>query len=185
MGRVLQLTANDELQRRQQQSSANGFSVAAPARAEKSVSEVQSLFFDAGYCFAAIHNAQEARRCFERANEAELVQSLLECGGEDDQVCCACLDKLAETTLMPCEHVCLCKSCAVDVMESLGTCPLCRAACEVVKCTETQRTVWSAQLKQVQPMPDRAERSVSPPLAESDEVIAQRLQAQFDAEAHA
>ena len=91
MGRVLQLKANELQQRQQQQSSgdsANSPAAISPAaaRAENfsEVESVESLLFDAGYCFAAIHDAQEARRCFERAKEAALVESLLECGGEDD-----------------------------------------------------------------------------------------------------
>ena len=181
MGRVLLLKAN-ELE--QQSSLSEG--AAAVAMAAKT-EEVESLLFDAGYCFAAIHNAQEARRCFERAKETALVEGLLECGGEDDKICCICIERIAETRLVPCDHVCLCKTCMeLHVVEEMGTCALCRQVCEAVECIETKSTLWSAlepKPSQLEPLTATATAAAaaSHTPAESDEAMARRLQAEFDA----
>jgi len=42
--------------------------------------------------------------------------------------CCVCLEKTKNTVLVPCHHMCLCESCAVDLMKNtMPSCPLCRA----------------------------------------------------------
>jgi len=48
--------------------------------------------------------------------------------------CCVCLEKTRNTVLVPCHHMCLCESCAEDIMKNLkASCPLCRA--------EVQKTI--------------------------------------------
>ncbi|KAL7576467.1 hypothetical protein ACA910_017976 [Epithemia clementina (nom. ined.)] len=44
---------------------------------------------------------------------------------DDNRTCVICLEEKADHVLIPCGHVCLCKSCQA----STRTCPLCRARC--------------------------------------------------------
>ena len=42
--------------------------------------------------------------------------------------CCVCLEKTRNTLLLLCHHMCLCESCAADLMKNAkASCPLCRA----------------------------------------------------------
>ncbi|KAM8972364.1 E3 ubiquitin-protein ligase NEURL3 [Pelodytes ibericus] len=45
---------------------------------------------------------------------------------EDEPNCVICLDKPADTILLPCCHCSFCKICAWKVQKQNGTCPLCR-----------------------------------------------------------
>ena len=42
--------------------------------------------------------------------------------------CVVCLDAPRTTRLLPCHHVLLCTECAVQLLQSSGHCPCCRAA---------------------------------------------------------
>jgi hypothetical protein len=46
--------------------------------------------------------------------------------------CSICMEKLVNTILLPCSHICLCQSCAGQVEDSDNSCPLCRAEIDTV-----------------------------------------------------
>ena len=43
------------------------------------------------------------------------------------QTCVVCLSEQREVILMNCGHVCVCAGCAMEIMASRPTCPICRA----------------------------------------------------------
>ena len=57
---------------------------------------------------------------------------LFQPGGEtttaNTNECCVCLEKTKNTVLVPCHNMCLCESCAEDLMKNTNaSCPLCHA----------------------------------------------------------
>jgi len=60
--------------------------------------------------------------------EALLIQPGAETDIANANECCVCLEKTRNTVLVPCHHLCLCESCAEDLMSNTkASCPLCRA----------------------------------------------------------
>ncbi len=47
-------------------------------------------------------------------------------GDEVDDECCMCMEAPPVATLIPCQHTCVCSTCAAAVMDSDKLCPLCR-----------------------------------------------------------
>jgi hypothetical protein len=47
-------------------------------------------------------------------------------GDEVDDECCMCMEAPPVATLIPCQHTCVCRTCAAAVMDSDKLCPLCR-----------------------------------------------------------
>jgi hypothetical protein len=45
---------------------------------------------------------------------------------EDKDCCCVCLDAPKQFVFGPCGHLCVCETCANEVMETAKECPMCR-----------------------------------------------------------
>lgn len=50
----------------------------------------------------------------------------------DAPECVVCFDKHTDSYLEPCHHLCMCYECASSVMQSSGTCPICRSTIQGV-----------------------------------------------------
>lgn len=46
---------------------------------------------------------------------------------EEDLLCVICLTNMKDTSVMPCRHMCLCKECGEQLLQSRPLCPVCRA----------------------------------------------------------
>eukprot|EP00438_Fugacium_kawagutii_P005295 Skav213860 [mRNA] locus=scaffold2366:299824:302596:- [translate_table: standard] len=65
------------------------------------------------------------RQLFQRIQDLEKERSVLlsqQVEAASDRSCVACLDRLANTVLLRCRHLCCCESCAKRVTH----CPVCR-----------------------------------------------------------
>jgi hypothetical protein len=61
--------------------------------------------------------AKEAYKCFADAGEKEFCTLLEEADGAEDVLCCVCIDRAADTKLLPCGHVRTCVACTTDGKE--------------------------------------------------------------------
>jgi len=49
------------------------------------------------------------------------------------QDCTVCLDRMRDTVLIPCGHICLCYSCAKELVEhGPKQCPICRSSIQLI-----------------------------------------------------
>lgn len=61
-------------------------------------------------------------------------------GDEDDEgLCVICLTNDKDTAVMPCRHMCLCKTCAEELMRRSPKCPVCRGRVSTLLHMPTQR----------------------------------------------
>lgn len=56
----------------------------------------------------------------------EAGSSNLDADGDDDDTCVICLTEERNTAVMPCRHLCLCRSCADELRKHTPKCPVCR-----------------------------------------------------------
>lgn len=54
------------------------------------------------------------------------VGAIVETSGEDEELCVVCLTIAKDTVVLPCRHLCLCKTCAEELMKHTPKCPVCR-----------------------------------------------------------
>jgi Zinc finger, C3HC4 type (RING finger) len=63
-----------------------------------------------------------------------------------EEVCCICLDLLADSTIQPCGHKLFCKSCILTTMELDNRCPYCRGDVRRIHCSGTLIFTWALDM---------------------------------------
>lgn len=101
---------------------------------------IRQSYFDAGYAFLQVGDVDAASRMMRRAGETAYSDRLLllSTGPREEDDCVICFEARANVRLVPCGHVCMCDSCAPEVValteiRAAHQCPVCRA--EVKSCT--------------------------------------------------
>ena len=68
-----------------------------------------------------------------KEHEKKTCEKTQEQRAETANECCMCLEKTKNIVLVPCNHLCVCESCAEDLMKNpKASCPLCRATVEKI-----------------------------------------------------
>tara|TARA_Y100000385_G_scaffold187769_1_gene194104 strand:- start:986 stop:2548 length:1563 start_codon:yes stop_codon:yes gene_type:complete len=86
--------------------------------------DIELFLFAVLYCISIVCRKQFSKAPLPATSE-KMAQDLSASPGR--QECSICLDHEAQYAMIPCGHLCMCESCAVDAALNIRDCPICRA----------------------------------------------------------